>query len=88
MIETTQILLIIVILTLTGVLTLVGIQVFLILREVQTSIRKMNLLLDEARKAAQAASDSLTGLAGGLGGLRAVFKLLNLFKRKPEEKNE
>lgn len=84
MVDTFQILLAIVILTLTVVLALVGIQIFLILREVQKGFQKINTILDEVKKAANNASDSLVGLSGVFGGVKAISSILNLFRKRKE----
>jgi hypothetical protein len=88
MVDTFQILLAIVILTLTVVLALVGVQVFLILREVQRSFQKINEVLDGMKKAADNASESLTGFLGVLGGFKTIFPILSLFRKKKRKKGE
>lgn len=87
MVNPFQIILSVVIIALTSVLTLVGIQVFLILREVQKTIQKINSTLDEAKNLVTGASQSLEGTVGFLGGLKTVLRLLSLFKKK-EARNE
>lgn len=82
MLDAFQILLSVVIIALTSVLTLVGIQVFLILKEVQKTIQKLNSTLDEAKKFVTDVSQPLEGAVGFLGGLKTVLRLLSLFKRK------
>lgn len=82
MVNIFQILLSVVIIALTSVLTLVGIQVFLILKEVQRTFQKVNSTLDEAKKLVADTSQSLEGAVGFLGGLKTVLRLLSLFKRK------
>lgn len=84
MVDTFQILLAIVILTLTVVLALVGIQIFLILREVQKGFQKINTILDEVKKAANSASDSLVGLSGVLGGVKTISSIFSLFRKRKE----
>ena len=91
MIDVTQGLLVVVVVVLTVLLTAVGIQVFLILRELQQSIKKTNKILDDAglisesvAKPISAISNSLTevsGIAGLLGWLTAR-------RKKTEKKGE
>ena len=88
-----QVLLIIVVTTLTILLSVIGMQVFFILREVRESIRKMNKILDDAGSVSQSIakpiaslSDSLTGLSG-LGGLLG-WLVNRRKKRKAEEAEE
>lgn len=84
MVSIFQIILSVVIIALSSVLTLVGIQVFLILKEAQKTFQKINLALDEAKKLVADTSQSLTGAATGvsgfLGGIKTVLRLLTLFK--------
>jgi len=84
MINGFQIVLSVVIVALTSVLTLVGIQVYLILREVQKTFQKLNSTLDEVRNLVSGASQSLEGTVGFLGGLKTILRILSLFKKRSE----
>jgi len=92
MIDSTQVILIVVVIVLTVLLSIIGIQVFFILREVQRSIQKMNKMLDDAgtisesiAKPISSLSDSITGVSGiaGLVGWLASRK-----KKKKEKEGE
>ena len=48
--DTTQILLVIMLLVLGSTLTIIGVQIFFILKEMQKSMQKVNTLLDDAAK--------------------------------------
>ena len=86
MVSIFQIILSVVIIALTSVLTLVGIQVFLILKETQKTFQKINLTLDEAKKLVTSTSQSLSGAATGVtgffDGVKTVLRVLNLFKER------
>jgi len=73
--ETAQIVLIVVVVVLTAILVAIGIQVYLILKEVRQSVHKMNKILDDTQeishsvaKPISSLSDSLMGISG-LGGV-------------------
>ena len=91
--EVTQILLVIVVLVLTTIISIVGVEVFLILREVRQSVRKTNKILDDAGLISESVakpivgmSNFLTGLKSGLGMVKKVTELLE--KDEEEEKKE
>lgn len=85
MIEPTQILLIVVITTLTIVLTIIGIQFYLILKEVRKSVQKINQILDDGTVISGTAAKSVTGITGLLSGIKAGLSVLNFFKKDKEE---
>jgi len=87
--DTTQILLIVVITVLTVLLTAVGIQVFLILKEVRQSIRQLNEILDDAGEVSEAITRPILSLSNSITGLSGVTGLLGwLAKRKQTKKDE
>lgn len=85
MLEPTQILLIVVITVLTIVLTIIGIQFFLILKELRKSVQKMNQILDDSTVVSGIVARSITGVAGMLSGVKAGLSVLNFFKKDREE---
>lgn len=87
MIDSTQILLTIVVLVLTTLLTIVGVEVFLILREFRESIRKMNKILDDAGLISESVAKPISGISGFLTGLKSGASLVKLLlKEEPKEK--
>ncbi len=83
MTDSTQILLIVIITTLTLLLTAVGVQIFLILIEVRNILKKLGAMLDDAKKVTEAvvkpveeASTFISGLRSGFG---FVKRLRNIF---------
>lgn len=86
-----QILLIIVIAILTILLSITGIQIFLILKELKKSIEKTNTILDDAKTISESVarpisliSESITSLSG----LTGLFGWLLSRKYKKEGKKE
>jgi len=92
MLSPTQILLIIVVSVLTAVLAVIGIQVFLILKEGKRSVEKVNKILDDAGRVSEAITKPITSLSGSLGslsGLTGFFSwLINRRKKREEKKDE
>jgi len=92
MLSPTQILLVIVVSVLTAVLAVIGIQVFLILKEGKRSVEKVNKILDNAGKVSEAITKPITSLSGSLGslsGLGGLFSwLINRRKKTEEEKKD
>ena len=92
MMAPTQILLVIVVVTLTALLLIMGIQVFFILQEIRRSVEKINKILEDGglisesiAKPISSISNSLvnfSGITGFLGWLASRKKI------KTEKKNE
>lgn len=97
MVDLSQVLLVIVITTLTILLTFIGIQVVYILREVRRAIEKMNKMLDDAGMITESIAHPISGLGGMIDGVKSGFKAIetlgNFLSRKrpqraPEEAKE
>lgn len=95
MIDPTQILLFTVVTSLTVLLIIIGIQVFLILKEVRRSFQKFNKILDDTATVSGTVSRSVNGLSksvdeisGFASGIKAAFKIFKVFEKKEEKRNE
>jgi hypothetical protein len=89
MIDTTQVLLIVVITTLTILLTIIGVQVFFILREFKRTIEKMNKMLDDAGTISESIAKPIASLSSGITGVSGVTGLLGwLVSRSKKSKKE
>lgn len=91
MIDSTQILLIVVIVALTLLLSIIGIQVFFILREVQKSIQKVNKMLDDAGTISESVVKPIVSLSNSITGASGIAGLLGWLvtrKKKKKEKEE
>lgn len=90
---TTESLLVIILVLLTANLLFVGVYIVLVLKEVRTSIIKMNSILDTANQVTNALSTPVIGftgaVAGVIEGLKAfkAIKSLNLSNFTPEEES-
>lgn len=84
MLETWQILLVAVVTVLTILLTVVGVQVVYILKEVREILRKTNNILNNAGEMTKTIASSFGSVAGFGAGLKAAMKFVSLFKKKKE----
>lgn len=81
MVDLSQLLLVIVITTLTILLTFIGIQIFYILREVKRTIEKINKMLDDAGMITESIAQPISGLGGVLDGLKSSLKAVEAIGR-------
>lgn len=93
--EVTQILLVVTVLVLTTILSIVGFEVFLILKEFRESVRKMNKILDDAGIISESVAKPIAGLSDLASGLRSLAEFIKAFVgekkteiKKIEEKKE
>lgn len=73
---------------LTMLLVVLGVQVWLILKEVRTSLTKTNGMLDDAKKVTSTIGDSVAGMAGVASGIKAALSVFKTFKKKEEVDHE
>ena len=91
MIDPIQALMVVVVTTLTIVLSIIGFQVFLILREVQQSVKKVNKMLDDMGKISGSIATPIASISKNLQGASGLAGVLGWFlrlrrKEKKEEK--
>lgn len=80
--EPTQILLAVVVTVLTGLLVFVGTQVFLILREMQKTLQKLNKILDDAGLVADTVVKPIIGVANFVEGIKGIKGIIDLIQDK------
>lgn len=94
MIDAAQAVLLFVVVILTILLVILGIQVFLILRELRRTVRKANKVLDDAGTITETVSrpiSSLSTIAQGVktgSAIAAMLRGKKKYSKKSEEKNE
>lgn len=89
MIDTVQAVLLFVILLLTIILVVLGVQVFFILRDVRSSIARVNKLLDTAEDLTQNLSEPMSFISGIISSTRSLSsfgKILSVFTDRDSEK--
>ena len=82
--EPAQILLFIVITALTVILTLIGVQFFLLLRDIRKMFANVNEFVAQGAVYTQKMAHSLTGFSALLAGLKAGLSVFSLFSKKKE----
>ncbi len=82
MTEAIQGLLLVVIIVLTILLTIIGIQVVYILKEFRRTVEKINKILDDAEVASGSFAKSISSLTGMTTGLKTVLSLFGLFRKE------
>lgn len=80
MIDVTQLLLGLVIVILTVMISLIGVQVLFILREFRQTLRKANKVLDDTGIISESFSQPISLISGMLTGLKGGTGLMKLFK--------
>jgi hypothetical protein len=91
MFNLTQTLLIVVVIVLSVILSIVGVQVFFILREIQRSIQKVNKMLDDAGTISESIARPISSLSGTItnaSGIMGIFNWLSSRKKKREEEEK
>jgi len=82
-----QILLVIVVIVLTALLTAIGIQVYLILKEAKKSVEKVNKILDDTGTITESVAKPVSSLSSSItnfSGVAGILSLLLKKKKKPE----
>lgn len=85
--EATQVLLIVIVTILFIILAAIGIQVFIILKELQKSVEKINKMLDDGTFVSGTVVGGISGVSGILAGVKTGLSFLNFFNKNKEEKN-
>lgn len=85
MIDTVQAVLLFVIILLSVLFVVLGIQVFFILRELRITLKKTNKILDEVDQLTESVSEPLSFITGFLFSSKTLGILAKLFKRKEKE---
>ncbi len=82
MIDITQILLIIIVTILTVILTLVGIQLYQVLKDFRKTIAKLNKVLDDSGIVSEIAAKQATSFSGFIMSVINFLSFLSLIRRK------
>jgi hypothetical protein len=82
--DPTQLTIILISIALTILVIVLGIQVWFILKEVRSSIVKMNKMLDDAGKVSGAVSEGVIGMSGFVNGLKTGISAITSLIHKKE----
>ena len=83
-----QILIIVIIIILTIFLVVLGIQVFLILKDLRVTIAKTNKILDDSAEISEAVKGPIVGVSNALMGIRTGANFANFMKKVTEMQRE
>lgn len=86
--DPTQILLIVVVVTLTILVIFLGVQVYNILGEVRLSLKKTNKMLDDMGMITESVAKPISQASGFVTGLKSGMKLITSMFGKDEEKEK
>src|SRR3989338_5553856 len=78
MINLTQVILVVVITTLTILLTFIGIQVVYILKDLRETLQKVNKIVGQAESLTTAISKPITGISSLVEGIQSSMKIAEL----------
>ena len=88
MIDPVQAVLLFVIVLLTILFIVLGIQIFYILRDFRQSIRRTNTILENVENISKGISEPLSSLSGMFGNastLTSVAKIISIFRKKKKD---
>lgn len=80
-----QFVIIVVSLSLTLLIVVLGVQVFYILKEMRISAQKVNKMLDDAGKVSGSVSSTVEGMSGLVSGIKTGLSLFSGLRGKGEE---
>lgn len=83
--EPITLLIIITTIVLTVLIVVLGIQVWYILREIRTSIQKMNAMLDDMHKVTGTVGEGVSNLGGLLAGVKTGLSIFSHIRKKGED---
>ena len=86
--EITQIILILVVVLLASVMTVIGIEVFMILKELRESVKKANKIMDDAGIISESVAKPVQSFSGFIMGLKSGVNFMKLASKFIEEKEE
>ncbi|MBI3385583.1 hypothetical protein HY031_00695 [Candidatus Gottesmanbacteria bacterium] len=83
--EPITLLIIVTTIVLTVLIVVLGIQVWYILREIRTSMQKMNTMLDDIHKVTGTVGEGVSNLGGLLGGIKAGLSIFSSLRKKGDD---
>lgn len=84
--ETVQILLVTVVTILTVILSIVGVQIIYLLKDLRQVLAKVNQILADGQNLTSRLSHSTDSFSGMLTGLKTALSILGVLKREKREK--
>lgn len=88
MVDPTQILLISAITVMTVLLTILGIQLLFVLKDLRRLLTKTNKIIDQLEKVGVSFGQGYSEIVGFFSGLKHLLSVLDLLAKKKKKKNE
>lgn len=88
MIDLTQLLLVVVVTVLTSLLTIIGIQVYYILKEFRKTIEKSNKILDDGGVISESVAKPAQSFSGLIMGIKSGLDIFSSLKKSQENIKE
>ncbi len=86
--DTTQLLLIATLTVTTIFLIIVGIQLIFVLRELRSTLKKINSIVDGFEKVGVGIEHGFSEISGFVGGIKSLFKVLEVIGHKRNGKHK
>lgn len=86
--DTTQLLLTIVLTISTVFLIIIGVQLILILKELRVSLKKINLIIEGFESAGLGLEHGLAEVVGFFNGFKSILKIFDFIGNKKNEKSK
>lgn len=80
-----QLVIVVISLVLTALVVFLGVQVWLIFKEMRISLQKMNKMLDDFTKVTGTIGETASGFSGIISGIKAGMSIFSGLRRKGEE---
>lgn len=68
-------------------LIIVGVQLIFVLRDLRTSLKKVNTIVEGFEKVGVGIEHGFTELSGFVGGLKSLFKVIDMVSKKDGNKH-
>ena len=86
--DTTQLLLTVVLTVTTVLLIAVGVQLIFVLKELRKTLKKVNGIIENFEKVGMSVEHSLSEVTGFVSGLKTIFKVIDLIHAKKNAKSQ
>ncbi|OGK14546.1 hypothetical protein A3C98_02100 [Candidatus Roizmanbacteria bacterium RIFCSPHIGHO2_02_FULL_37_15] len=86
--DSTQLLLTVVLSVTTVLLILVGIQLIFVLKELRKTLKKVNGIFENFEKVGMSVEHSFSEITGFVSGLKTIFKVIDLIHAKKNAKSK
>ncbi len=84
--DTTQLLLTVVLTVTTILLVVIGIQLILVLRELRVALKRINGIIDAFEKVGGSVEHGFAELTGFFAGAKSLFSIIDILRRKKNGK--